>query len=391
MRRILPVVVLALLGIANVGSVHAQRGNLPSMNNPRQPRATPGINAPAAAPVPTPNSKAKPAAPELPGDAAVITLHGLCPKDAPANADPKTCNTIVTKDQFEDMLSAVSLGGQVYSANAIRTVADNYVQYLVLSDVAQRTGIDKDPRVQELLEVVRLRTLADAYRHSMEEKFRSPSSEEIEKFYHDNISKFETVKAERLFIPKYNPRSPKGADSADFEKKAHAVAQEIQVRASKGESLDHLQTEAFQKLGIPAPALLPDTGLRRRGTFPAEMEDEIFSLKPGEVSKIENETGGFVVYRLIRKDTYTLEQSKGEVVTLIYRQKMEAAVKNVLQAVKTDFNDKYFLSPTQARPLQTTGTPVPGSGSKRMQSSRSMKLPSNVGKPAAPASIPAPK
>jgi hypothetical protein len=125
-----------------------------------------------------------------------------------------------------------------------------------------------------------------------------------------------------------------------------------------------------------APSLLPDTGMRRRGSFAPDVEAEVFALKPGEVSKITTETGGFVVYRLIRRDTYTLEQVKGEVVTAIYRQKMEGAVKGVLQSVKTELNDQYFAKPTAPRPLPTSGTTVPGSnqGSKRMQSSHSVKF-----------------
>jgi len=383
MHRILPIVVLALMGLGQ-----AQRGALPSSSNPRQPRAVPGANVPPAA-APSANAQAAKPAPDLAGDAPVITIHGLCPTGTDSAADSKSCATTVSKDQFEDMVSAVSLGGQVYSPNAIRNLGETYVQYLVLADAAVRAGVDKDPRVQELLRVVRLRTLADAYRHSMEEKFRAPSQEEIEKYYHDHASEFETVKAERLFIPKYNPKSPKDG-AAEFEKKARTVTEEIRERAAKGEPLDRLQTEAFQKLGLLAPALLPETGLRRRGSFPADMEEEIFSLKPGEVSKIENEIGGFVVYRMLRRDTYTLEQMKGEVVTAIYRQKMEVAVKGLLQSEKADFNDQYFAPVNVARPLPTGGKPVPGSGSKRMQSSRSVKAPSNVNKPALPKASPTP-
>jgi parvulin-like peptidyl-prolyl cis-trans isomerase-like protein len=376
MHRTLPIVVLALLGLGQ-----AQRGTLPSSSNPRQPRAVPQANVAPA--VSTPNPQAKTPPQELGGDVPVITIHGLCPAGSDKTVDIKSCTTTLTKDQFEDVVSAVSLGGQVYTPNAIRDLADTYVQYLVLADAAERNGVDKDPRIQELLRVVRLRTLADAYRRSLEEKFRSPSPDEMEKYYRENISKFEAVKAERLFIPKYNPKSPKEG-AAEFEKKAMAMAEEVRDRAAKGESLDRLQSEAFLKLGMVAPSLLPDTGMRRRGSFAPDVEAEIFTLKPGEVSKITTETGGFVVYRLIRRDIYTLEQVKGEVVTAIYRQKMEGAVKGVLQSVKTELNDQYFAKPTSPRPLPTSGTPAPGAnpGSKRMQSSHSVKLPPSA-KPSA--------
>ena len=319
----------------------------------------------------------------------MITLHGLCPDDKAS--DPKTCATTVTKDQFDDVLSAVSLGGQAFSSGAIRNVADNYVQNMVLADAALKNGVDKDPRIQELLRLVRLRTLADAYRRIQEEKYRTPPPEEIEKYYRDNITRFEAVRAERLMIPKFNPRSPKD-ESGEFQKKAGVVAAEIRERAAKGEPLDRLQNDAFLKLGINPPSILPETGIRRRGSFPPEVEKDVFALKPGEVSKIENETGGFVVYRMIDKPTYTVEQVKGEIVRDIYQKKMEASIKGVLESVKADFNDQYFAPPPAPRQLPLTGAPpASGTGKHRMQSSRSVKAPASVSKPAAPQATPAPK
>jgi hypothetical protein len=384
MHRILPIAVLLLMGFA-----HGQeRGVLPTTSDPQQPRGSQHA-ASAVVTLPAANPQPKAAASELRGDVPVITLKGLCPSDK--TVDQKSCATAVSKDQFEDVLSAVSLGGQAFSPGAIRNVADNYVQNLVLADAAEKAGFEKDPRIQELLRVVRLRTLAEAYRRKMEEKYRSPSAEEIEKYYHDNISRYETVRAERLLIPKFHPRSPKD-ETGEFQKKAAVVAAEIRERAAQGEPLDRLQNDAFLKLGITPPGILPETGLRRRGTFPPGVEEEVFSLKPGEVSKVTSEVGGFVVYRLIDKPTYTLEQVKGEIVRDIYQNKMEIAVKGVLQSVKAEFNDQYFAPPSTPRALPTQGqTPKPGTNARRMNSSRSVQLSPSSGKQTAPKSTAMPK
>ncbi|HEY7406486.1 MAG TPA: peptidyl-prolyl cis-trans isomerase [Candidatus Angelobacter sp.] len=372
MRRILLFVLLS------AGLLHAQkRGTLPSPSDPQQPRSSQHAVSPAATPVP--NSQAKAPAPELGGEAPVITLKGLCAAEKSDNAG--TCTTTISKDQFEDVLSAVSLGGQAFSPGAMRSVADNYVQNLVLADAAEKAGVDKDPRIQELLRIVRVRTLAEAYRRALEEKYRSPSPEEIQKYYQDNLSKYETVRAERLMIPKFNPRRPKD-ETGEFQKKAAVVAAEIRERAANGEPLDRLQNDAFLKLGITPPAILPETGLRRRSTFPPGVEAEVFSLKPGEVSKLQNETGGFVVYRLLDKPTYTLEQVKGEIVRDIYQRKMEVAVKGTLQSVTAEFNDQYFAPPSAPRQLVLGGeAPKKSSGVHRLRPSRSVKLPPNQNKP----------
>lgn len=275
------------------------------------------------------------------------------------------------------MLDAVSLGGQVFAPGAIRTVADTYAQNYILSEAALKSGVDKDRRVQELLELVRRRTLAEAYRRAVEEKHRNPSAREIESYYHSHISQYEAVKVERLFVPNFNPKSPK---DADFEKKAQALVQELRARAQKGEPMDKLQNEGFLKLGIPAPSFLPDNGLRRRASFPAGIEKEVFALKPGEVTKIENETGGFTFYRLNARDAYSVDQVKGEIIRDLFRQKMEEEMNSTLKPVKIEMNDRYF-APAGTTPAPSSGLPNlnrPGksapSGS-RMQSPRSMKLP----------------
>jgi hypothetical protein len=342
-----------------------------------------GDSANASAMTAAPVSKP---APDVPEDATVITLRGLCANNENNEQakDPKACTVTISRDQFEDVLSASSLGGQVFTAGAIRNVADTYVQNLILANAAVKSGVDKDPRVQKLLELVRNRTLAEAYRHAAEEKYRSPSAEEIEKYYRANITQYEAVKTERIFIPRFNPRSPK--DNGDFQKKAEAIANEMRDRAVKGESADKLQSEGVMKLGIPAPAFLPENGLRRRASFPSDVARDVFALKPGEVSKIENESGGFAIYRLITKDTWTVEQVRGEIVRDIFRQKMEADVRGILQSVQADMNQQYFAPAVTAQPAALPG-PVPGKSSgaagARVQSTHSVKLP-----PVAPESAP---
>ncbi len=337
----------------------------------------------------TPTTAMPKAAPDVPENATVITLRGLCAiadGSAEQPKDTKSCTVAISRDQFEDVLSAVSLGGQVFTSGAIRNVADTYVQNLILADAALKSGVDKDPRVQKLLELVRNRTLAEAYRHAAEEKYRTPSAEEIEKYYRANITQYEAVKTERIFIPKFNPRSPK--DNGDFQKKAEAIANEMRDRAVKGESADKLQSEGVMKLGIPAPAFLPENGLRRRASFPSDVVRDVFVLKPGEVTKIESEAGGFAVYRLITKDTWTVDQVRGEIVRDIFRQKMDAAVKGVLQSVQADMNQQYFAPAVTAQPAALpvparAKSPSSAAAGSRVQSTHSVKLP-----PVAPESAP---
>ena len=338
----------------------------------------PSSGANAATAQPSPATPAASAAVEIPADAAVITFHGLCSAGAAQAQDSSACDRKISREQFETVLDAVSLGGQVFAPGAIRTVADTYAQNYILSEAALKSGVDKDPRVQELLELARRRTLAEAYRRAIEEKHRNPSAGEIESYYHAHVSQYEAVKAERLFVPKFNPKSPK---DPGFEKKAQTLAQELRARAQKGEPMDKLQNEGFLNLGIPAPAFLPDNGLRRRASFPAGIEKDVFALKLGEVTRIENETGGFTFYRLSARDTYSLDQVKGEIIRDLFRQKMEEEMNSTLKPVKIEMNDRYF-APAGTTPTPASGLPgltrpgkATGAGSSRVQSTHSIKLP----------------
>lgn len=317
---------------------------------------TPGQipNAPTAPAAPAAAAKppqvAGPA--ELPPDAVVISVHGVCP------AAKSPCVTTISKDQFETIVSAMTLNtpGQALTAAAMRNFAENYVQSLTLADAAEKAGVDRDPRFQELMKIVRLRILADAYRHSLQEKFGNPSSQEIEAEYKLKPDKFDQVALDRIFIPKFNPKSPR-ENRAEFEKKAQQLAGELRDRAAKGEEMGKLQAEAYKSLGLTAP-LTTDIGTRRAGALPPALEEAISGLKAGEVSKVGSEASGFTIYKVRNRETLPLDQVKGEIVRDIYQKKMEEALKAAQSRVHADFEEKFFgpkgplIAPPAARPAR---------------------------------------
>src|SRR5882724_11618077 len=73
---------------------------------------------------------------------AVVVVHGVCPKNA---ASAKTgskdvlgkdgsCQTVITKEQFNTMLSGMSLTSQITTPSAMRNFAESYSQLLSLAD-----------------------------------------------------------------------------------------------------------------------------------------------------------------------------------------------------------------------------------------------------------------
>jgi parvulin-like peptidyl-prolyl isomerase len=276
-------------------------------------------------------------------DAAVVTVHGVCPKNGDAGKTT-ACQTVITKEQFLAMLAGMNVAAQISTPAAMRNFAEGYSQLLALAGAGEQAGVDKDPRFQELMRIARLRALSESYRHSLEEKYSNPSNDEIEAYYKDNIAKYESIKVERIILPSMNTgRTP--AARAENEKKLQQLADDIRERAARGEETQKLQDEAYKTLGFPATPKT-DLGMKRRGTLPAGIEKDLFALKPGEVTKLEMELSGLNIYKLRSRDTIPLQFVRDEIVRELRRKNLEAAIKSVTGSVHSDLNDDFFGAPS---------------------------------------------
>jgi hypothetical protein len=306
----------------------------------------PAIQQPAAPPLPPQSFNPD----SVPSNAAVITLRGLCSKDAAsAKAGSKevpakdtSCQTVITKEQFNRMLAGMNLAAQISSPSAMRSFAESYAQLLALADEGEKAGAENDPRFQELMRIARVRALADSYRHSLEEKYSNPPQEEIEAYYKENISKYDSFKVERIIIPSINAsRTP--AARAEYQKKFQQMANDIHERAARGEETQKLQDEVYKSLSLPSPPKT-DLGMKRKGGLPAGIEKDLLALKPGEVTKLENEMSGMNIYKLRSRDTIPLEYVKAEIVRDLHQKNMEAALKAVTGNIHPELNEQFFGS-----------------------------------------------
>ena len=213
-----------------------------------------------------------------------------------------------------------------------------------------KAGAENDPRFQELMRIARLRALADTYRHSLDEKYSNPSQQEIEAYYNENISKYDSFKIERIIVPSVNSgRTP--AARAENDKKIKQLASDIRERAARGEETQKLQDEVYKVLALPAPPRT-DLGLKRRGSLPLGIEKDLLALKPGEVTRLETEMSGLNIYKLRSRDTIPLEYVKGEIAHDLHQKNMEVAMKAVTGDIHPELNEQFF------GPTGRTGGPI---------------------------------
>src|SRR5271163_4387521 len=121
---------------------------------------------PASPATPPTASAAPPAAPakELPPDAPVITVKGLCKA---ADKTAASCVTIITKAEFDKLVDAVQPN---MPARSRRPFADRYAHALVMSSKAQDMGLDKGATFDQKMNLARVQILAQELGHALQEQ-----------------------------------------------------------------------------------------------------------------------------------------------------------------------------------------------------------------------------
>jgi hypothetical protein len=240
------------------------------------------------------------------------------------------------------MLAALNVSPQLASNQvAMRNFAENYVQLLELSAAAEKSGLDKSPEVQELLHLVRMRALADVFRQQLQQS-ANPSQQEIEQYYQENQSRFEQVELDRIAVPRRNPGLNKEAQ-IEFDHKAEQLVQNIRQRILKGEDPSKLQAEAYKALGL-TPPLTTDLGVKRRGSLPSAIEQEIFSMKAGEVTQVHSDPANYTIFKVRKRSTLPLESAKPEIAAAIRQKKVDEGMKEVSGQFHAEFDPQYFGS-----------------------------------------------
>jgi hypothetical protein len=291
----------------------------------------------------------------------VITIHGVCGSDRP-DSSSNSCTVIVTREQFDPLLKLAVLTASNANPASARSVAKEYVDTVIYAKAAERAGIDKDRRMNDLTELARQRALSDMYRLKLDEKAHHASNDEIKAQYTSHLSSFDEVKLSHVSVLKSNPLRP---HDADFSERAKKLATELRERAAHGEDMEKLQKEAYEKLGLknpPAALMLP----LRRGSLEQQTEREIYGLKSGQVTTIKDIPSAYVFYRLESRRTVPLEEAKNEISYFLYRQKLQKLVKSASEGIRVEYNDNYFssIAPTGSLPTSARAVVPPKPASR---------------------------
>lgn len=300
-------------------------------------------------------NEAEPAAPasasSVAPDAAVLTIKGLCAPPAlppAASAPGPSCQTVITRDQFEKLTDALL---PKMKPAMKRQIASSYPNLLAMARESEARGLEKTPRFQERLAFARLQILSQELVRQIDEDSANVSEKEIEDYYHNHAATYEQATLERIFIPNRKQTDPLPKDKATPEaleaqrKRSEdamtRVAEQLRARAAAGEDFIKLQKDAYTAAVATDVPPNPSLGHLRSGSLPPG-HASAFDLKPGEVSQMLTDSTGHYIYKLDDKGIEPLGELKDEIRKTLQSQHREETIQAIQHPINTEINQAYF-------------------------------------------------
>jgi len=310
----------------------------------------------------------------VPPDAAVITIDGLCGSDSYSIAEPDTasktsgsadakatgsnvalnsnCRTIITRAQFEKLVSVVAPN---QPPHATAELARFYSEQLLFAREARELGIDKDPHFDEILKFTYLQVLARAMNERLARQ-ADMTDAEFAKYYKEHAADFEQVELLQISIPKQKSHPSQGAvphaklDPAADEAAMKGEAEKIYSQALAGGDFATLQEEAYTVAGDPDDAPDAEMGIVTRSEL-GSTQAEVFALQPGQISGLISGKEAWHIFKVVSKQMMSESDAK----RVVTGQRTQAAVDSLKKSVKPRLNDIYFGSSAGPEQAQSSG------------------------------------
>jgi peptidyl-prolyl cis-trans isomerase C len=171
-----------------------------------------------------------------------------------------------------------------------------YIQGIVISNLAKKEGFDKNPELKEQLEMIKDNYIAIEYLKKEVTSKVEVSEEDLKAYYESHKDEFkmpEMVRARHILI-KIDPSA-----SDNDKKKAREKAEDILKKIKAGEDFAKLASDLSDDPGSKAKG--GDLGFFPKGIMVKSFEDVAFSLKPGEVSGIVETQFGYHIIKVEEK------------------------------------------------------------------------------------------
>jgi len=251
-----------------------------------------------------------------------------------SNADPSRYREVLEKlidqkliDQAtKDMSTKVSekeIDAMIQGFKENNKITDDQ-----LKDTIRQQGLTWEEYRKEIREGIRRNQVITQMLRSQ----ISVSETEINDYYQkhpDNFFEPAQVKLEQLFFPVPDQAAP------EMKKAVSQSAEESLKKIKAGEDFQ----KVAQGLNLPENNTSCDVGMYKKGELMNSLDQEAFTLKPGEISNIISTNKGYCIIRVLERSeekTKKIDEVHEAITNYLFQQKMEDKLQEWLQELRTN-------------------------------------------------------
>jgi len=211
-------------------------------------------------------------------------------KEAPSDILALVGSESITRDDLRDELNKLSYKQRsIYSSSPekLNKFLDTHINEKVLYNEALKRGFENRGDIQEEIDRYKKQLIIKTFGKEILGELEL-NNDDITMYYDQNKKEFERIQISKIFI-KTNPENDISSESA------LSKAELVSSKANAGESFEELALEysddpISKKKG-------GKVGYINRGKFPQQIDNEIFELKEGEITKPFEVQGGYLIIK----------------------------------------------------------------------------------------------
>jgi hypothetical protein len=260
----------------------------------------------------------------------------------------------VTQGEIERFIQGLSPQAQKALANqGRRSLGDQYVMMLLLSQEALNHHLDSTPAFKEMLDLRRRQLLATTeYQEIMRQSQVTP--EEISSYFVAHQSEFEEAQVCQVVIRKRPEGAKEGTPGLTAEE-AKTRAEEIRKALSSGDDPQKV-AEKYQVPNVVRVDAKPQ--IVHRGQMRPDIEKAAFELKPGQVSEVFDLGLSLVFVQVVSHQVEELKTVSSRIEGTLRQQKINSALDALKKQAKVWMDDIYFAAPSQVGQQGAVKPPV---------------------------------
>jgi peptidyl-prolyl cis-trans isomerase C len=247
----------------------------------------------------------------------------------------------ITAAEYDEIINALPAQYQKAARGPQkRQIADQLVQVKVLSQEAEKRGLEKQPAVKEQLIFSRQNILAGALYNELVKSVKIDDAA-IQAYYTEHKAEFESAKARHILIRFKGSQVPLRPGQKELsDEEALAKAQDIKKQLAGGADFIALAKSDSDDTGSGANG--GDLGTFKHGQMVGEFEKAAFALPIGQISDPVKTQFGYHIIKVEEKQAKTLEEAKAEIMEKLRPEAAKKEADEMRKKASVTMDDGYF-------------------------------------------------